>query len=294
MEVDATELFESHRRLLTSVAYRLLGSVSEAEDAVQDTFLRWNKVDPAQIQSPKSWLVKTCSRIALDTLRSVRVQRTEYIGPWLPEPFLEDKQRSPRDAQQIDESISMALLHALERLSPSERGSFILHDVFDYSFSEVSDILNKSPESCRKLASRARAHIQEGKPRFSVSASDHQHLLTGFLQAARAGEFERLRSLLSPTVELHSDGGGKALAARRIVQSDELVTKFFVRVMGRNQGSGKSLSIREQWFNGAPGLIILENQTIVTALCFAVDQDTPKVAKIFAIRNPDKLRSLVS
>ncbi len=290
MSPDATEIFESHRGLLTGIAYRMLGSVEEAQDAVQDTFLRWMKTERDEVQSPRSWLVTTCSRIAIDILKSARKRRLEYVGPWLPEPYLEDPSDSPDRQSEIDDSVSIALMLALEKLSPNERAAILLHDVFAYSFKEIGRILEKQPATCRKLASRARERIHAEKPKFTASPNEHRRLLSAFLHAARSGDLETLQSLLVESVELHADGGGKAAAARKILRGDQVVSRFLVSVMNRPVSDETTVRDAHWWCNGMPSLVIYEDQDPTTAVSIEIDLDTLRIRRIFSLRNPDKLR----
>ena len=290
MSPDSVKTFESHRSLLEAIAYRMVGSLAEAQDIVQNTFLRWSKVDTDSIQSPKSWLVTTCSRIAMDILKSARVQRLEYVGPWLPEPILDSDSRSPDEQAQIDDTVSTALMLALEKLTAAERAAFLLHDIFDYSFEEVGQILQKSSAACRNLASRARGKIRSEKPKFEVTPDDHKKLLMAFLQASQDGNIESLKSILVESVELHSDGGGKAIAAREILVGNDIVSAFFAKVMARKNTENASWEIDEYWYNGAPGLVIYENGKPFVAFSLELESKSHRIQKIFALRNPDKLK----
>lgn len=279
--------FEDHRRLLTGVAYRMLGSVSDAEDMVQEAWLRWTRADVAAVTTPRSWLITVVSRLCLDRLKSARVQREHYYGTWLPEPFLEQKTTAP--TAQVDESVSIALLLVLEKLSPVERAGFLLHEVFGHTFEEIAEILDKPAANCRKLVSRARQRVRAEKPRFATTNSEHEELLTRFLEACRAGEMEPLMELLEESASLYSDGGGKAQAVPTVLSGREKVARFFVNI-ARTPGAvfGKS-HVQFTTFNGAPGAIISVDGHPVTALSLEIQEG--KIAAIFAHRNPDKLRS---
>jgi len=282
--------FEANRSLLTGVAYRMLGSVSDAEDMVQEAWLRWTRSDPAAVETPRSWLVTVVSRLCLDRLKSARVQREHYYGTWLPEPFLEQKTTSP--TVQVDESVSIALLLVLEKLSPVERAGFLLHEVFGHTFEEIAEILDKPAANCRKLVSRARQRVRAEKPRFATTNSEHEELLTRFLEACRLGEMEPLMALLEESASLYSDGGGKAQAVPTVLSGREKVARFFVNI-ARTPGAATAKStMRFTTFNGAPGAIISVEGRAVTALSLEIHDG--KIAAIFAHRNPDKLRSLNS
>jgi RNA polymerase sigma-70 factor (ECF subfamily) len=280
--------FEANRSLLTGVAYRMLGSVSDAEDMVQEAWLRWTRADVATVETPRSWLVTVVSRLCLDRLKSARVQREHYYGTWLPEPFLEQKTTSP--TAQVDESVSIALLLVLEKLSPVERAGFLLHEVFGHTFEEIAEILDKPAANCRKLVSRARQRVRAEKPRFATTNSEHEELLTRFLEACRVGEMEPLMELLEESASLYSDGGGKAQAVPTVLSGREKVARFFVNIARTPGAATEKSTLRFTMFNGAPGAIVSVEGHPVTALSLEVHDG--KIAAIFAHRNPDKLRSL--
>ncbi|MCB1121634.1 MAG: RNA polymerase sigma factor SigJ [Verrucomicrobiae bacterium] len=279
--------FERHRQTLQGLAYRMLGSITEAQDVVQETYLRWNRQAGADIHSAKGWLIKTCSRLAMDQLKSARKKREVYRGPWLPEPYLEDPAEPPDRKTEVDDSVSMALLVALEKLTPQERAAILLHDVFSYSFEEVGSILEKSPAACRKLASRARGSIQQDKPRFKPSEKEHRRLLESFFEAVYQGRINQLESLLSESVELHSDGGGKALAVGKILSGNTQVAKFFCGLARLLEKGGSTFHMEMRRFNGLPGLLLFEENTLTTAISLKVEDG--KIQGIYALRNPDKL-----
>src|SRR4030095_11294830 len=211
---DSSKLaaFEQHRGLLFSIAYRMLGSVADAEDAVQDAFIRWQRASEIDIRSPKAFLVTIVSRLCINHLQSARVQRESYVGEWLPEPLVTEPGSNPSTILQVDESVSMALLLLLERLTPEERAVFLLHEVFDYKHSEIAAALSLTEANCRQLLRRAQQHVHLARPRFRTPTREHAELLEGFYQAAGSGDMDRLLALLSSDVVLHTDGGGKAAA----------------------------------------------------------------------------------
>ncbi|MFO0775726.1 MAG: RNA polymerase sigma factor SigJ [Nitrospiraceae bacterium] len=286
------EIFEQHRPTLIGLAYRMLGTVTEAQDVVQDCYLKWMQADQETIRNPRSWLLAVCSRLTLDILKSARVQRETYYGVWLPEPFVDDRVVSPETTAEIDETVAVALLLALEQLSPEERTTFLLSEVFDYSFDEIAAILNKSPAACRQLGTRARTRIHKAKPRFHATAEEHRRLTDAFLQAARSGDLSRLTALLASSVELHADGGGKAQAVPAVLQGANTVATFFVRIWDADPNNAETTTFVPRWFNGAPGLLIYEAGRLVTALTLAVAEGA--IHRIYAIRNPDKLASIDS
>lgn len=288
-EEAKTRIFEEHRSLLHGIAYRMLGTLADAEDVVQDTYLRLRKSDLKTIRDPRAWLVTTCSRLALDLMKSARVRRESYSGTWLPEPFLETSQAAdPAQQLSIDDTVSTALMLALEKLSPAERASFLLHEIFRYSFDEIGQILGKSSAACRKLASRARAAVQSSKPRFPASAEEHQRLLDAFLRAAYSGDLDGLKNLLSESVQLHADGGGKVTTAPRVLLGQKSVAEFFVHVMHTRLASAQTVvELVARRFNGVPGVLIYENHQLVSAMNIAAEGG--RIQRIYALRNPDKL-----
>ncbi len=289
-------IFESHREALTRLAYRMLGAVGDAQDQVQETWLRWAAVDPATVREPRAWLLRVCSRLCLDQLKSARVQREVYPGPWLPEPLVldvavTDEQGGGRRLE-LDESVSMALLTAMERLSPAERAALLLHDVFDHDYAEVAKALGRQEAACRKLVSRARARVGPSSAAgrtTAVSAEDHRRLLSEFLAAAAAGSTERLQAVLREDVAFHADGGGKAVAAGKVLQGVELVVKFFINVVARTGARYDAACLRWVWYNGAPGVVVLDAPDGIPITAFSIRIVDGRIAELFALRNPDKL-----
>src|SRR5438046_1669519 len=209
-DASRAAVFEQHRGLLFSIAYRMLGSVADAEDVLQDAFIRWQRASEGDIRSPKAFLVTIVSRLCINHLQSARVQREAYVGEWLPEPLVTEPGSNASETVQVGESVSMALLLLLERLTPGERAVFLLHEVFDYKHAEIAATLGLSEANCRQLLRRAQQHAQLARPRFSTSTQEHTDLLERFYQAAGSGDMNRLISLLSSDVVMHTDGGGKA------------------------------------------------------------------------------------
>lgn len=281
-------VFERHRGLLNGMAYRMLGAVGDAEDMVQEAWLRLARVELDDIQSPRAWLVKTLSRLCLDRLKSARVQREQYYGTWLPEPLL--AAGTDHKMAGVDESVSIALLLVLEKLSPMERAGFLLHEVFGHTFEEVAAILGRPVVNCRKMVSRARARVRAEKPRFSASVGEHEELLRRFLEACRMGELEPLLELLSESVALHSDGGGKAIAVPKVLDDRVRVARFFINITRQRMALGDEVDTRFSTFNGAPGLLIREKGKLVTALSLQVRDG--RIERIYSHRNPDKLAKL--
>ena len=285
----------SERRQLINVAYRLLGSLAEAEDAVQETYARWYALTPAQrdaIDSPGAWLTTVASRICLDQLGSARARRERYVGPWIPEPLPEPTEwvsgggppADPADRVTLDESVSMAFLVVLESMTPAERVAFILHDVFGYPFAEIAGIVGRTPAACRQLASsgrrRSRAAHRPAAPTARQSA-----LVRDFGKAWQASDIAALVALLDPDAVITSDGGGQAIAARRPVKGAGLVSRFLAGIAAHTP----DLTVAERTVNGQPGLIAQRGGTTVTVLAFGIEGD--RITRIWAIRNPDKLRA---
>lgn len=289
---DSADDFEPHRPLLEGIAYRMLGSLAEAQDVVQDTWLRWSRAERRGIESPRSWLVTTCSRIALDVLKSARKRRMDYVGTWLPEPFLESPAPSPDEASEVDDTVSVALMLALETLSPAERAAFLLHDVFGHGFEEVARILDKTPAACRKLASRARSRVQARHPRFEVSPEEHRRLLDAFVGAARSGDLDSLTGVLVEDVELHADGGGKVVSARKVIEGRDRVGRFLVKVASHHAPPEEEVELRRGWCNGAPALALFHLGHPIVAYSLDIDPGSRRIRRIFALRNPDKLSPL--
>lgn len=282
----AAESFEPHRRRLTSLAYRMLGSLADAQDIVQDAFLRWQAADRAEVRSPGAWLSRVVTRLAVDQLKSARARRETYVGPWLPEPIVEDLTVETIESHAQD--LSFAMMLALERLSPLERAAFLLHDVFDVSFAEIADTLGRSEAACRQLAARARSQIRKGRPRFRASEAEAQSLLTAFYEAARSGDTETLGRVLAEDVVCHTDGGGKRLAALNVVVGRAKIQRFY-RARARKTGGGAVLD-RFVRINGLPGYITTEADGLPQATALEIVDG--RIVAIYVVRNPDKLQQL--
>lgn len=284
---QAIDIFETHRQQLLGLAYRITGSRFEAEDIIQETGIKWMAADHAAIDSPYAWLVTVATRQSLDHLKSARVQRESYIGPWLPEPFIVDTS-TPESELELDESITMALLLLLEQLSPQERATFILHDLFHFNFDDIASILNKSGDACRQLASRARRKIDKDLTQPSIDKNAHRDIVNAFFNAVKQGDMTQLLSLLKTNVTLHADGGGKATAARRILEGQEQIAKFLLQVVSTSFNKADvDLVVQHTWFNGAPGFVVWHDRQPVSAFNFEMEQG--RIRKIHVLRNPDKL-----
>jgi len=282
------ETFETHRSKLVGLAYRITGSTFEAEDITQETFLKWMNAEHDSIRSPYAWLVTVTTRMALDHLKSARVQRESYPGPWLPEPFVTDN-KTPESEQELDESITMALLLLLEQLTPGERASFILHDLFQFNFDEIATILDKTTSSCRKLASRARAKIDKDTPLYKTDKNQHAEVVSAFFDAVKKGDMANLISLLRNNVILHADGGGKAVAVTEILQGADTVAAFLLKKVapGFTAVDSGEVNVSFIWFNGSPGFVLSSDSNTVSAFNFEISDRV--IEKIHVLRNPDKL-----
>ncbi len=286
----------SERRQLINVAYRLLGSLADAEDAVQETYARWYAMSPQQqeaIENPGAWLTRVASRICLDLLRSARARRERYVGEWIPEPLPDPAEwisgrpggatADPADRVTLDESVSMAFLVVLESMTPAERVAFILHDVFRYSFAEVAEVAGRTPAACRQLASSARRRIGASDAP-TTPVAQHAGLVRDFKRAWEAKDINALIGLLDPGATMTADGGGLAAAALRPIEGGEQVARYAADIAARADG----LTILERTVNGQPGLVAQQDGITVTVFAFDVVGD--RIKHIWAIRNPDKLR----
>ena len=280
--------FNAYRPLLFSIAYRMLGSVADAEDMLQETFIRWQRASRADIQSRRAYLVTIISRLCINHLESARVRREEYVGHWLPEPVITAPDESPFSLTHIDESVSMAFLVLLERLTPIERAVFLLRDVFEYDYAEIAQILAKDPAHCRQILHRARQHVAELRTRFEVSPQDHDRLLTEFLQAASTGDLDHLVSILSTDAILHSDGGGKGPAVPNLVHGSVNVARA---ILGASQKLvPRNLVNRIVRINGVPGLVSYQGGQPYAVLTLEIAHG--RIKTIYIISNKDKLAHL--
>lgn len=290
MSDENSLIFERHRMILEGLAYRMLGTLSEAQDVVQDTYLKWHEADIDSLNNPRAWLITVCSRIAMNYLKSARRSREIYIGEWLPEPYPDEESHNLHDPSveiELDETVSFALLLALEKLLPTERAVFLLHDIFELSFDDISKIIGKNDANCRKLATRARKRVHDSRPRFQTTPEEHQSLFDAFLLAARQLDTYNLTSLLAEHVELYSDGGGKVEALPSILRGAKDVARFFVSVFSEYKQHGIIIRTRSQRFNGSHGILVFENDLLATAL--TIETHLGSINRIYAIRNPSKL-----
>jgi RNA polymerase sigma-70 factor (ECF subfamily) len=279
---DAAASFDPLRSVLLRVAYRMMGSVADAEDVVQDAFLRWMATDRKTVRKPESFLRRTVTRLCLDQLKSARRRREVYPGEWLPEPVIDDEEDEPDD-------VTLPLMMALERLSPLERAAFILHDIFGVGFDEVAETLGRDVAACRQLAARARAHVREDRPRFDLPKERGLEIAEAFYKASRSGDMDGLAALLASDVTFHSDGGGRKPAAMKPMLGFEAVMKFHTALayfFGRN----RSRFLRFAVINGLPGFVTVEaGETLQTT---ALDIRDGRIFGIYVMRNPDKLKQV--
>jgi RNA polymerase sigma-70 factor (ECF subfamily) len=285
--MTAAQRFERARPRLLRLAYSELGDLGEAEDVVQEAWLRLERAGASSIEDLDAWLTTVVGRLALDTLRSARARRESYVGPWLPEPVVATGAEDPADRVTLDESVSYALLAVLEQLSPAERTAFVLHDVFDVPFGEVAEVVGRTPEAVRQLASRARRHVAHERPRFEASPDEHDRAVGAFAQAVADGDLLGLVAVLDPNVVWTSDGGGRAIASRKPVRGAQRVARAWVALRRAASIEPAATPIE---VNGRLGLLIAGADGNRSTLSFAVDGG--RIVRIDVVRNPDKLRRL--
>ncbi|WP_407361116.1 RNA polymerase sigma factor SigJ [Microbacterium sp. LBN7] len=289
--MDDIDALESERRNLLALAYRMLGTVADAEDAVQETYVRWYRLsgeERAEILNPAAWLTRVAGRVCLDVLGSARVRRESYVGPWLPEPLprssplVASAPLDPLERVTLDESVSMALLVVLESLTPAERVSFVLHDVFGVPFAEIAETVGRSQDAVRQLASQGRRRVRDRRAGMATR-EQHDAVARAFLEASATGELERLIALLDPDVVLRSDGGGKMSAARRPVVGPDRVARFLLGIPHLNPG----IELTPTETPDGIALLATLNGRTDSVVSFAVARD--RITEIFIVRNPDKL-----
>ena len=278
--VDAAATFEPLRPKLARVAYRMLGSVADAEDIVQEAFIRWMKADRSEVREPEAFLRRTVTRLCLDQLKSARHQRETYVGTWLPDPVLEEDEV---------EDVTLPLMLALERLSPLERAAFLLHDVFGQGFEEVAAAIQRDPVTCRQLAARARAHVREGKPRFKIEKQRGLELAEAFYTASRSGDMKALGAMLTADVSVHADGGGKRPAFPKPILGFDAVMKLWEKLAALVRHNPSKL-VRVAFINGLPGFVTMEADGEIQTT--ALEIEGGQIAAIYVVRNPDKLKHL--
>ncbi len=296
---DSAHVFDEHRALLNSVAYRILGSVTDAEDTVQEAWLRWSGVNPSDVIDSRAFLVRVTTRLAIDRLRRAKTRRESYVGSWLPEPILTG--RDVAEDVALAESVSMAMLVVLETLSPLERAVFVLREAFGMPYAEIADILGRKEDAVRQLGRRARDHVQERRSRFDTDESEQRRVTERFLEATSTGDLEALMAVLSPEVTLVADGGGRALAPRRPIRGAEKVAAFLLAVATeermarflRSVGSEPivaDLRVRVALVNGGPGILVVSGDKPISALVLDVSEGV--VQTIHLVANPEKLAGI--
>ncbi|HEY1880833.1 MAG TPA: sigma-70 family RNA polymerase sigma factor [Caulobacteraceae bacterium] len=277
--------FEAERGALVGLAYRLTGSRADAEDVAQDAWLRWRKVDTETVEDPHAYLATVVTRLCLDRMKSARARREIYVGPWLPEPIV-DETLGAGPGGELAEDLSMALMLALERLSPLERAAFILHDVFDLGFAEVARGLGRSEEACRRLAARAREHVREDRPRYPVAPEDGRRVIEAFQRASELGDVKAISALLTEDAVFLSDGGGRRVAALRPIEGASDIASFIEGIATR-RGAFLGLEVRPATVNGLPGLVARSPEGELDAMGFEFEGG--KIRAIYVVRNPEKL-----
>jgi RNA polymerase sigma-70 factor (ECF subfamily) len=291
--------FEPYRRRLLGLAYRMLGSMADAEDAVQETYLRWHGADRDNVLDPRAFLMTTTTRICLDMLTSARARREEYVGPWLPEPVVDTAALAPDSRTELAEDLSIALLLTLDRLSPLERAAFLLHDVFDFSFNEVATALDRSAAACRQLAARARTHVRATRPRGATAPprsqeidAKHAQLMSAFLAAMGSGDVDAVKQLLASDVRVVTDGGGKVRSALDTIEGADRAARFLVEVTRPRPDAWwrHDFTVRFATINGLPGVIVDAPEGAMQTTAFDIEGDA--IRALYVVRNPDKLRHL--
>ena len=291
MTADAPQIqaFNEHRSLIFSIAYRMLGSVMDAEDAVQETYLRWQQSGEDAVRSPKSYLSTVVTRLCIDQLRSAKRQREEYIGPWLPEPLVMEETADMDENLALADSLSMAFLVMLEALNPTERAAFLLREVFEYPYAEIAAIVDKSESNCRQMVRRARQRVAERRHRYEPSKAQLQQMVSRFLIAAQQGDMDGLLEMLEEDVTLWSDGGGKTAAAINPIYGADKVARFFIGIISKMPPDTVSKAAR---VNGQPGLIVYIDGKPYSVM--VAEMQDEKVAAIRIVVNPEKLRHIAA
>lgn len=287
-----TTAFEIERPFLRGLAYRMLGSVSESDDILQDAWLRWHEQDRASVLNPRAYLARIVTNLCLDHLGSARVQREQYVGQWLPEPILGDAPtgEDPAHQTELEADVSFAFFQVLERLSPLERAAFLLHDVFDFDFAAVAQTLDRSETSCRQLATRARRQLRDERPRYRVSPAVGERLRAAFMHAIGAGDIEALASTLAEDVAFYSDGGGKVAAVPRPLHGAGQVARVMIGFASLYEPG--EITVDSVWLNGQPGFVLRTSDgTLLQTISLAPGSDG-RIAAVYVQRNPDKLRHL--
>ncbi|WP_028800426.1 RNA polymerase sigma-70 factor [Streptomyces sp. 142MFCol3.1] len=286
----ATDVFEEHRPLLTGVAYRMLGRVADAEDVVQEAWLRWSGADRSDVREPRGYLVRVTTRLAIDRLRQVQSRKEAYVGPWLPEPYVTHFADTVPDSAEravLADSVSLAVLVVLESLSPLERAVFVLREAFGYPYADIAAVLDREEPAVRQLAGRARRHVDERRPRYEVDPAERRDLTERFLAAAADGDLEGLMAMLAPDVRLVGDSGGRSQAPLRVIESADKVGRF---LHGAAKKGVPHVSFRFLEINGGPALVIMSGSKPDSV--FQLDVVDGRIQCIYIMRNPEKLLTL--
>ncbi len=281
--------FATLRPRLFAIAYRMLGTRADAEDVLQDAWLRWSQADRAALQSAEAWLVTVVTRLAIDRLRAAKTEREAYVGWWLPEPLVQADHRTPEAAAELAGELSVALMWVLERLSPEERAAFLMRQVFDHDYREIATLLDKSETACRQIVHRAAERVQQERPRFDVPKEAHRRVLEQFMHAARSGERDAMKAMLADDVQLMSDGGGKVPSFGQILVGGDRITNLYWAMSKRLAGQ---IDYRMALINGEPGLLRYIDGQLESAQAFVTDGE--RIVAIYTVRNPDKLAAVTT
>ncbi|MEV5334240.1 RNA polymerase sigma-70 factor [Streptomyces werraensis] len=288
----ATDVFEEHRPVLMGIAYRMLGRVADAEDVVQDAWLRWSADDRTEVREPRGFLVRITTRLAVDRLRQIKARGETYVGPWLPEPYVTyfgDTVTDTAERAVLADSVSLAVLVVMETLSPLERAVFVLREAFGYPYADIGALLDRGEAAVRQLGARARRHVDDRRPRYDVDPARRRDLTERFLDAAAGGDLARLMELLAPDVRLVGDSGGKARAPLRVLDGADHVGRFFIGVAGKGL---PDVSVRVVELNGGPAVLVLSGGKPDTVV--QIDADGDRIRTVYVVRNPDKLARLTA
>jgi RNA polymerase sigma-70 factor (ECF subfamily) len=284
------DTFTQHRARLFGIAYRMLGTKADAEDVLQDAYLRWHNADAAQVESPEAWLTTATTRLSIDRLRHLKVEREAYFGPWLPEPLGEADTQTPEAAAELDSDVSIAFMAMLEALAPEERAAFILHDIIDDDYADIADALGKSEAACRQMVHRARERLTARRRRVVVDEATRTRMLRKFIGAVATGDRQQIMALFAEDAVMTSDGGGKATAVSRPLFGGERISRLWYVVARRYreaQAQGRAVEHRIVPINGEPGIAFLEDGRLQSLI--AIETDGERIQGFFSLRNPDKL-----
>ena len=282
--MSKTDIFNEHRDLLFAIAYRMTGSVMDSEDILQDSWMKWESLDISNVKRPQALLTTMVSRRCIDYLRSARVQRTEYVGPWLPEPLATE---NADDDLALSESLSLAFLMLLENLTPTERAIYLLREAFSLDYDEIAKVVDKSASNCRQILRRSREKLGKQQRRQKARKTEHESLLNNFMRVCATGNLDELASMMAEEIVLYSDGGGKVLAARRPLHGADSVARF---LLGVAKKAPPGLTVRIALLNGMPAILAVEDGKVISTM--SLTDNNGKIEAIHIVRNPDKLRHL--